>query len=266
MARFRGPERNRLPDSAFAYVDSNGRRVLPIHDAAHVRNALARFGRVDFEDEAARDRARLRLLRAAQRHGIMPIGFVAGQLEPQRRLPTGTVTFLLCDIEGSTQLLHTLGDGYAGLRSEIRRLVRAAVRRAGGREVDTRADEYFAAFGSAAAAVVAAADVQREVVGRAWVGGSRPRLRIGIHTGRPSLTSSGYVGLAVHTVARICAAGHGGQVVLSRAAANALAASVPGFSLVPLGEYRLAGLPEQVELLQLAATGLEREFPPLRVS
>src|SRR5919107_1660184 len=98
-------ERRRLPDSAFAYIDSGGKRWLPINDSVHVRNALARFGQVDFEDEEARDRARLRLLHAARRHGVSPIGFVAGQLEPQRRLPRGTVAFLLCDIEGSTGLL-----------------------------------------------------------------------------------------------------------------------------------------------------------------
>src|SRR5258705_443939 len=85
-------ERAQLPDSAFAYIDSRGRRRLPIHDAAHVRNALARFGQVAFEDDGARDRARSRLLRAAKKHGIMPIGFISAQLQPQRRLPKGDVS------------------------------------------------------------------------------------------------------------------------------------------------------------------------------
>src|ERR1700745_3019952 len=84
MARLRATESAQLPDSAFAYVDSRGQRRLPIHDASHVRNALARFSRVAFEDEDARDRARNRLLRAAKRHGIMPIGFISAQLQPQR--------------------------------------------------------------------------------------------------------------------------------------------------------------------------------------
>ena len=106
-------ERAQLPDSAFAYIDSRGRRRLPIHDAAHVRNALARFSQVAFEDEGARDRARSRLLRAAKKHGIMPIGFVSAQLQPQRKLPKGHVTFLLTDIEGSTELLGRLDDRYA---------------------------------------------------------------------------------------------------------------------------------------------------------
>ena len=90
-------ERAQLPDSAFAYIDSHGKRRLPIHDAAHVRNALARFSQVAFEDDEARDRARSRLLRAAQKHGIMPIGFISAQLQPERRLPKGNVTFLLAD-------------------------------------------------------------------------------------------------------------------------------------------------------------------------
>src|SRR5581483_3033206 len=100
MARLTPSARAKLPDSAFAYIDASGARRLPINDAAHVRAALARFNQVSFEDEAARDRARLRLLRAAQKHGVAPIGFISAQLQPQRRLPTGRVTFLLTDIEG----------------------------------------------------------------------------------------------------------------------------------------------------------------------
>src|SRR5215207_9580381 len=100
MAQLGPAERARLPDSAFAYIDAHGRRRLPIHDAGHVRNALARFNQVAFEDDAARDRARGRLLRAASRHGIMPVGFIDAQLRPDARLPTGRITFLLIDIEG----------------------------------------------------------------------------------------------------------------------------------------------------------------------
>src|SRR5216683_2364371 len=103
-------DRAQLPDSAFAYVDSRGRRRLPIHDAAHVRNALARFSQVVFEDESAQDKARTRLLRAANKHGIAPIGFVSAQLQPLRKLPTGHITLLLTDIEGSTELLGRLDD------------------------------------------------------------------------------------------------------------------------------------------------------------
>ena len=105
MARLTDRERAKLPDRAFAYVDSSGKRRLPIHDEAHVRNALARFSQVRFETDKDRDAARHRLLEAAKKHGIMPVGFVTSQLRAQRsgpRLPTGAVTFLLTDIEGST--------------------------------------------------------------------------------------------------------------------------------------------------------------------
>src|SRR3954449_8460434 len=104
MARLLAKGRGQLPGSALAYIDTQGRRRLPIHDASHVRNALARFGQVHFEDEAARDRARTRLLRAARKHGIVPIGFISAQLEPQRKFPKGHVTFLLTDVERSTEL------------------------------------------------------------------------------------------------------------------------------------------------------------------
>src|ERR1044071_874296 len=136
-------ERAQLPDSAFAYIDSRGRRRLPIHDAAHVRNALARFNQVTFEDESARSKARTRLLRAAKKHGIVPIGFIDGQLRSQgpASLPTGAVTFLVTDIQDSTGLVHQLGDAYAHLLADVRRILRGAVRRSGGREVDARADE-----------------------------------------------------------------------------------------------------------------------------
>src|SRR6266480_6787397 len=112
--------RNKLPASAFAYIDAQGRRRLPIHDASHVRNALSRFDQTAFEDDVARERARQRLLRAAKKYGIVPLGFFDGQLRKARganvrSLPRGTVTFLLTDIEGSTRLLERLGDEYAGL-------------------------------------------------------------------------------------------------------------------------------------------------------
>ena len=128
-------ERAQLPDSAFAYIDRGGRRRLPIHDAAHVRNALARFSQVAFEDEAARDRARSRLLRAAKKHGIMPIGFISAQLQPQRKLPTGPVTFLLTDHRGLDRAARASRRSICALLADVRRRVRAAVRQAGGREV-----------------------------------------------------------------------------------------------------------------------------------
>jgi class 3 adenylate cyclase len=258
-------QRAQLPDSAFAYIDSGGRRRLPIHDAAHVRNALARFGQVAFEDDAARDRARSRLLRAAKKHGIMPIGFISSQLRPDRNLPTGTVTFLLADIEGSTDLLARLGDRYGPMLSDVRRRVRAALRSAGGCEVSARGDDVVAAFGQAPGALEAALAIQRAMNVGPWPDGADVRLRIGLHRGRPALTDTGYVGLSIHAAARICFAAHGGQIVMSAAVETAVADSLPdGVSLRSLGAWRFRGLPEPIELYQVDAADLRADFPPPR--
>jgi class 3 adenylate cyclase len=265
MARLGAKERAQLPDSAFAYIDSTGRRRLPIHDASHVRNALARFGQVTFEDDAARDRARSRLLRAAQKHGIMPIGFISAQLQPQRKLPKGHVTFLLTDIERSTELLGRLGDRYAPLLTDIRRRVRAAVHQAGGREVSARGDDVFAVFEQAPAALEAALAIQRAMRAGPWPGGNDVRLRIGLHRGRPALTETGYVGISVHAAARICFAAHGGQIVMSYAVRAAVAdALAEGVELRSLGAWRFRGLPEPIVLFQVDAADLPADFPPLR--
>src|SRR3954471_14387471 len=217
MPPLRARERAKLPDSAFAYIDSKGKRRLPIHDASHVRNALSRFGQVTFEDEAARDRARSRLLRAAKRHGIMPIGFISSQLKQRRKLPTGGVTCLLTDTEGSTELLGALEAEYANVLDDIRRLVRAAVQGPGGHEVSARGDDVFAVFEQADPPLEAAFAIQRGMRDASWPGGRDVRLRIGLHRGRPQLTDGGYVGLSVHAAARICFAAHGGQTIMSAA-------------------------------------------------
>jgi class 3 adenylate cyclase len=265
VASLSAKERAALPDSAFAYIDAGGKRRLPIHDAAHVRNALARFGQVAFEDDSARDRARIRLLRAAQKHGIMPIGFLSAQLQPQRKLPKGTVTFLLADLEGSTELLGRLGDGYATLLADIRRLVRTAVRRAGGREIDARGDEVFVVFEHAPGALEAAIAIQRAIRDAAWPDGADARLRIGLHRGRPTLTETGYVGIAVHAAARIGFAAHGGQTVLSSAVHSAVLDSLPdGVSLRDLGAWRFRGLPEPMNLFEVQAADLLSDFAPPR--
>jgi class 3 adenylate cyclase len=266
MARLGAKERAQLPDSAFAYIDSHGKRRLPIHDAAHVRNALARFSQVGFEDEAARDRARSRLLRAAKKHGIMPIGFISAQLEPQRKLPKGNITFLLTDIEGSTELLARLGDQYAKLLADVRRRVRAAIRKAGGREVSARGDDHFAVFERSHGAVKAALGIQRAMQDGGWPDGvDDVRLRIGLHRGRPALTDTGYVGISVHAAARICFAAHGGQIVMSGAVRSAVLEELPDeVELRELGAWRFRGLPEPVTIYQVEADGLLDEFPPLR--
>src|SRR6266850_160262 len=268
--------RSRLPDSAFAYVDSRGERRLPIHDAAHVRNALARFEQVSFEDDAARARARERLLRAAKKHRIVPLGFFDGQLRKERetkarasdmrRWPRGTVTFLLTDIEGSTGLLQRLGDRYSAVLRDVRSLIREAVGGAGGSEIDARADEFFAAFKSPAEALAAAVQVQRGLAAKKWPRGAAVCVRIGVHTGRGTLGETGYVGIAVHTAARICSAGHGGQILASSFAVGALKTASGDLSFRSLGEYELPSLAEPMTLFQIEAANLRTRFPALRTA
>jgi len=262
MAELGARERAQLPDSAFAYIDSTGRRRLPIHDEAHVRNALARFNRVLFEDEEARDRARSRLLKAAKRHGIVPVGFIEGQLRP--KLPSGRLTLLFADIEGSSRLIAELDDRYGPVLSAVLRIERAAIRRAGGHEVEARADELFAVFETAAAALQAALEIQRALRRHDWPDGRDVRVRIGLHTGRPTRTATGYQGITVNAAARICHCGHGGQILLSRATLDALADASP-VELRHLGAYRLRGIPHEHDIYQAVAADLIDGFPPLRI-
>jgi len=381
MSRLKPSKRARLPDRAFAYVDSRGRRRLPVHDKAHVRNALARFNQVAFENDAARERARNRLLNAAKKYRIVPVGFITGLLQSERRaatagrlvielgrnpapgelekrlrivlrdptlavlhwsdasgayldgtgkpvalpterdqrgvtylerqgrpmtalvhdptiladpdlaetvldavrfvvekdrlhgqiqatstaaaaLPTGFVTLLMTDIEASTALLRRLGDRYGALLNDVRGILRTALLRAGGREIDARADEFFAVFERAAAAIEAAVAIQRELGNRAWGDGLEVQVRVGIHSGRPTLTDAGYIGLAVHTTARLCSAAHGGQIVVSAATRAAVGASAPtGIRFRSLGRHRLPGLPDAEMLFQVQAQGLRVTFP-----
>ena len=268
MAYLPPRQRSQLPDRAFAYIDSHGRRRLPIHDAAHVRNALARFNQVTFEDEPARERAREKLLRAARRHGIVPVGFITGQLRTHGRapLPTGQLTLLLADIEGSTALLRQLDDAYPALLGDVRRILRAAARRLGGHEVGVHGDEFFAVFRRAPEALLSALAMHRGLRDATWPGGLSVRVRVGIHAGRPTLTDHGYVGLAVHAVARIATAGHGGQVVLSEAAVRALGDPLSSdITLRELGDHHLRGLTTEA-LFQAVVADLPAEFPPLRTT
>jgi class 3 adenylate cyclase len=272
MAPLGSKARAQLPDSSFAHVDSRGNRRLPINDEAHVRNALSRFNQIRFESVEARDRARTRLLKAARRYGIVPIGFIAGQLRSKPEmpgassLPVGLVTLLLTDIEASTPLLRRLGDRWPGVLAETQRLLRSAITDAGGHEVDARADEFFAVFGEAHSALRAAVAIQRRSLARSWPAGDEVRIRIGLHAGRPTLTETGYVGLDVNTAVRVCSAGHGGQIVISSVFRDLLGGTVPdGVGFGDLGRQQLQGLPEPIALFQAEAESLPSRFPPLRV-
>jgi predicted ATPase/class 3 adenylate cyclase len=168
-----------------------------------------------------------------------------------RRLPSGTVTFLFTDIEGSTLLLRELGERYADVLAEHNRVLREAFSRHGGLEVGAQGDSFFVAFADAGSAVAAAGDVQ------AALAGGPVRVRIGIHTGEAVVTDEGYVGIDVHRAARIMSAGHGGQVLLSESTRQLLEENG---ELVDLGEHRLKDLGAPHRLFQLG----DREFPPLR--
>lgn len=268
MAKLSAAERARLPDSAFAYIDSKGGRRLPINDESHVRNALSRFDQVNFESDEAREQARTRLLNAAKHYGIVPVGFITGQIESARKgktepsLPTGRVTLLFTDIEGSTGLVDRLGERYAAVLSDVNTVIGTAVDASGGREVEVRADEYFAVFEAAAPAITAAVGFQRELAARRWPDDIDVRVRVGIHTGEISMTSSGYIGLPVHEASRLCAAAHGGQILVSGPVIED--AEALGVAFLELGPHHLRGLPAATEVHQVAAHGLPADFPPLR--
>jgi predicted ATPase/class 3 adenylate cyclase len=180
-------------------------------------------------------------------------------------LPSGTVTLLFTDIEGSTKLVQSLGDAYPPLLEEHRRLLVGAIEAEGGQPFGTEGDAVFAVFGSAAAAVRAAASAQRALGEHGWPEGATVRVRMGIHSGEVALSGDSYVGLALHQVARVMSAGHGGQVLVS-GSTHELVGEAPasGLRLIDLGEHRLKDLAEPMRLFQLAGPGLASEFAALR--
>jgi DNA-binding NarL/FixJ family response regulator/class 3 adenylate cyclase len=171
-----------------------------------------------------------------------------------------TVTLLFTDVEGSTQLAHRLGPRYAALLADHRALVRTALDAAGGRELDCRGDEFSVAFDEPGDAVAAAVAIQQAHVQREWPDGA-VRVRMGIHTGNPSLEDGDYYGIDVHLASRLCEAGHGGQVLLSQAAVERLAGSVESRDL---GPHELRGIQAPERIHQLVASGLADAHPPLR--
>ena len=180
---------------------------------------------------------------------------------------SGTVTFLFTDIEGSTGLLKQLGRGrYGELLAEQQRLLREAFAAHGGEEIDTQGDSFFVAFRSASDAVAAAVAIQRALADHEWPDGAEVRVRIGIHTGEAAAAGERYVGFSVHRAARIGAAAHGGQVLLSRTRrATLVEDDLPdGVFLRDLGLYRLKDVDRPERISQVAAEGLQVEFPPLR--
>jgi class 3 adenylate cyclase len=181
------------------------------------------------------------------------------------RLPSGAVTFLFSDIEGSTQLLQRLGARYAEALAVHQELLRSAFAAHGGQEVDTQGDSFFIAFSTAGEALAAAADAQHALARHLWPDDAAVRVRMGVHTGAPVQASGRYVGLDVHRAARIAAAGHGGQVLLSQATRDLAESDLPaGAYLQDLGEHRLKDLQRPEHLYQLVLPDLPTSFPPLK--
>ena len=185
---------------------------------------------------------------------------------PRARLLSGTVTFLFTDIEGSTELLKGVGrDQYETVLNEHATLLRAAVTAFGGRIIDTQGDSLFCAFPSAREAVSAATEAQRDLAEHEWPESVRVRVRMGLHSTEPKAGDERYVGIGVHRAARIGAAAHGGQVLVSESARALVADDLPaGVSLRDLGVHRLKDIDEPVRLYQVAAAGLDDRFPPPR--
>jgi len=178
--------------------------------------------------------------------------------------PTGTVTFLFTDIEGSTKLLHALGDGYAELLDDHHRLMRE-VFLSDGFEVGTEGDAFFVAFQSATDAARAAAAAQRRLAAHRWPGGVEVRVRMGLHSGEAKQVGDNYGGIDVHRAARIAGAAHGGQVICSDATRGLIHGSLgDDITLLDLGTHRLKDLERPEHLFQLCIAGLPVEFPPLR--
>ena len=171
-------------------------------------------------------------------------------------LPSGTVTFVFSDIEGSTTLLKELGDGYEGLLSDHRRLMRERFAEHDGVEIDTQGDAFFFAFSRARDAVAAAVDAQRAHADHDWPDGHTVLVRMGLHTGEPAVGSEGYLGLDVVRAARLCTAGKGGHVLLSETTRALVGASLPdGVSIFPLGERRLKDIDEPERVFELEIEG-----------
>ena len=175
----------------------------------------------------------------------------------------GMVAMLFSDIEGSTLLLRRLGDRYLDALEDHRRILRAVWTAYGGTEIGTEGDSFFVVFGTAGDAVRAAADGQRQLAGHAWPGNESLRVRMGIHTGTPGVYDGDYWGMDVHLAARIGAAAHGGQIVVS-AVTGQLTQLPDGVTLRDLGTHHLKDIPEPEHLFQVTVDGLQPEFPPPR--
>jgi len=185
---------------------------------------------------------------------------------PAPTVPTGTVTFLFTDIEGSTKLVQSLRDDYGELLDQHHRLVRGVFEAHGGEEIDNQGDAFFFAFRRARDAVRAAVEIQKVLADATWPKGLAVRIRIGIHTGEPGLAETGYHGLDVVRAARISGSAHGGQILVSSATRDLVGAALEDVTFEDLGEHRLKDLEQLQRIFQVAAPGLHADFPPLKTA
>jgi class 3 adenylate cyclase len=179
-------------------------------------------------------------------------------------LPSGTVTFVFSDVEGSTELLKHLGERYGEVIAEHRRIVRETFGAHGGVEIDTQGDSFFYAFARARDAVAAAVNAQRAHADRAWPDRQQVRVRMGLHTGEPAVGAEGYLGVDVVRAARLAATGRGGSVLLSEPTRALLGTSLPdGVSVHALGEQRLKDIDEPERIYELEIEGVEQSHGTL---
>jgi len=193
-------------------------------------------------------------------------GLLKGEkkVRPTSSPPTGTITFLFTDIEGSTRLLDKMGDQYTIALSDHHEILRTSIQKWNGREMDTQGDSFFVAFTYAKDAVLCAVEAQRALIAHSWPQGESLRVRMGLHTGEPLIASIGYVGMDVHRAARIGDASHGGQILLSQTTRELVEQDLPkGMSILDLGEYRLKDMQFPTSIYQLVAEGLPAEFAPI---
>jgi class 3 adenylate cyclase len=179
-------------------------------------------------------------------------------------LPSGTVTFLFTDIEGSTELMRRLGDGYGAVLGEERRLLRETFTGAGGTEIDAQGDAFFFSFTRARNAVAGAVAAQRALAAHEWPDGAAVKVRMGLHTGEPAVGEEGYLGLDVVRAARICSAAHGGQILLSETTRALLGNELPdGVGVRDLGRQELKDVQDE-RIFQLTLGGQSDSFPALK--
>jgi class 3 adenylate cyclase len=181
-------------------------------------------------------------------------------------LPSGTVTFLFSDIEGSTRLLERLGDRYGDVHRDHRRILRERLSEAGGQEIDTQGDAFFFSFPRAKDAVSGAVQAQRALAEHEWPERAEVKVRMGLHTGEPTVGEEGYLGMDVVRAARICSAGHGGQILLSETTRALVGNNVPeGVSIRDLGQAHLKDIQHE-RIYELALADQPTEFPPLKTA